>query len=92
MCIMQNPQRIRTNEPDGSSGKEPACQRGRQEALVQSLGWEGPRRRVWQPSPVFSPGEFHGQRSLAGYNPQGHQESDTTEVDLAHMHQPEATL
>ena len=56
--------------------------------------WVGkiPWRRAWQPSPVFSPGEFHGQRSLAGYNPQGHQESDTTEVDLAHVHQPEATL
>ena len=27
------------------------------------------RRRAWQPSPVFSPGESHGQRSLAGYSP-----------------------
>ena len=42
MCIMQNPQRIRTNEPDGSSGKEPACQCGRCETLVQSLGWGDP--------------------------------------------------
>ena len=25
------------------------------------------RRRVWQPTPVFLPREFHGQRSLAGY-------------------------
>ena len=49
--------------------------------------WVGkiPWRRTWQPTPVFSPGEFHGQTSLAGYNPQGHQESDRTEVDLAHM-------
>jgi len=39
---MQNPQRIRTNEPDGSSGKEPACQCGRCETLVQSLGWGDP--------------------------------------------------
>ena len=30
-------------------------------------------------TPVFSPGEFHGQRSLVGYNPWGHKESDTTE-------------
>ena len=29
--------------------------------------------------PVFLPGEFHGQRSLAGYSPLGHQESDMTE-------------
>ena len=36
-------------------------------------------RRKWQPTPVFLPGEFHGQRSLAGYSPWGHKESDTTE-------------
>jgi len=29
--------------------------------------------------PVFLPGEFHGQRSLAGYSPWGCKESDTTE-------------
>ena len=29
--------------------------------------------------PVFLPGEFHGQRSLAGYSPWGHKELDTTE-------------
>ena len=45
-----------------------------------SLGREDPRRRAWQPSPVFLPGESHGQRSLAGYSPQGHKESDTTEA------------
>jgi len=28
-----------------------------------------PCRRVWLPTPVFLPGEFHGQRSLAGYSP-----------------------
>ena len=32
--------------------------------------------RSWQPSPVFLPGESHGQRSLAGYSPYGHIESD----------------
>ena len=30
-----------------------------------------PRRREWQPTPVFLPGEFHGQRSLVGYSPWG---------------------
>ena len=34
-------------------------------------------RRKWQPTPVFLPGKFHGQRSLAGYNPQGGKELDT---------------
>ena len=36
-------------------------------------------RRKWQPTPVFFPGQSHGQRSLAGYNPWGHKESDRTE-------------
>ena len=35
-------------------------------------------RKKWQPTPVFLPGEFHGQRSLAGYSPCGRKESDTT--------------
>ena len=36
-------------------------------------------RREWQPTPVFLPGEFHGQRNLAGYSLWGHKESDMTE-------------
>ena len=31
-------------------------------------------------SPVFLPGELHGQRSLAGYSPWGGKQSDTTEL------------
>ena len=36
--------------------------------------WVGkiPWRKKWQPSPVFLPGESHGQRNLAGYRPWGH--------------------
>ena len=34
--------------------------------------------RTWQPTPVFLPGESHGQRSLVGFSPWGHQELDTT--------------
>ena len=33
----------------------------------------------WQPTPVFLPGELYRQRSLVGYSPWGHKESDTTE-------------
>ena len=33
---------------------------------------------IWQPTPIFSPGKFHGQRSLVGYSPQGCKESDLT--------------
>ena len=68
--------------PGSSAGKESACN-------VEDMGsrpgfdpWVGkiPWRRAWQPSPVFLHAEFHGQRSLVGYSPQGHKESDTTEV------------
>ena len=43
--------------------------------------WVGktPWRRAWQPTLVFLPGESHGQRSLVGYSPWGHRESDMTE-------------
>ena len=42
--------------------------------------WVGkiPWRREWLPTPVFVPGEFHGQRSLAGYSPRGRKELDAT--------------
>ena len=42
---------------------------------IEKIPW----RRKLQPTPVFLPGESHGQRSLAGYSPQGHKEEDTTE-------------
>ena len=35
-------------------------------------------RRKWQPTPLFLPGEFHGQRSLAGCCPWGHKEQNMT--------------
>ena len=47
------------------------------ETWVQSR--KTPWRREWLPTPVFWPGEFHGERSLAGYGPRGCRESDTTE-------------
>ena len=46
---------------------------------VQSLGWEDPWRRKWQPTPVLLPGKSHGWRSLVGYSPWGRKESDTTD-------------
>ena len=66
----------------GSSvGKEPACNAGdaRDISSIHRSG-RSPWRRAWQPAPVFSPEESHGQRSLAGNSPQGHKESDTTET------------
>ena len=46
--------------------------------LIPGLG-RSPGGRKWQPTPVFFPGESHGQRSLAGYSPKGHKESHMTE-------------
>ena len=45
-----------------------------------------PWRRKSQPSPVFLSGKSHGQRSLAGYSPWGHKESDTTEHTQTHTY------
>ena len=50
-----------------------------QETRAQSLSRKIPWRRVWQPTPIFMPGESHGQKSLVGYSPWGCKESDTTE-------------
>ena len=66
--------------PGGCSGKEPACQcrrlwRSRFDTWVGKIPW----RRAWQPTPVFLPGESHGQRSLVGHSPWGRKESNTTE-------------
>ena len=44
-----------------------------------------PWRRVWKPTPVFLPGEPHGQKRLVSYSPWDHKESDTTEW-LTHTH------
>ena len=58
---------------------------------VQSLGWEDPWRREWQPNPVFVPKEFHRLRSLAGYGLWGRKESDMTEA-TKHAHTYEVNL
>ena len=51
------------------------------EMQVQSQGREDPleEEMATQPTPVFLPGEFRGQRSLAGYSLWDGKESDTTE-------------
>ena len=67
--------------PGGTSSKEPACQCRRHKRHGISP-WVGkiPWRRKWQSTPVFSPGGSHGLKSLVGYSPWGHKESDTTEA------------
>ena len=46
---------------------------------------EDPWRRAGQPTPIFLPGQFHRQRSLAGYCPWGHKQLDTTESDMTEL-------
>ena len=58
------------------------CKRLRFDPWVGKIPW----RSVWQPTPVFLPGESHGQRRLAGYSPWGHIESDMTEVTEHNTH------
>ena len=61
-----------------TSVKESACRRHKRcrfSPWVRKIPWS----KKWQPTPVFLPGKFHGQRSLAGCSLWGHKESDTTE-------------
>ena len=51
----------------------------KQESWVQSLGQEDPLEEEMATHSSSLPGESHGQRSLVGYRPPGHKESDTTE-------------
>ena len=61
--------------------KEPAsqCRRHKRHGFDPWVGMI-PWRRAWQSTPVFLPGESPGQRSLGGYSPQGHTESEVAEV------------
>ena len=71
--------------PRRLSSKETACQCRRHSFYpwVRKTPW----RRKWQPTPVFLPGEFHGQRSPGGYSPWGRKESDRTErTDMVLSH------
>ena len=66
--------------PRGSEGEESACNAGDtgDSGSIPGSGkisWS----KEWQPTSVFLPGKFHGQRSLEGYSPKGCKESDTAE-------------
>ena len=61
--------------PGGPSGKEPACQCRRcKRCRFDPWVWKMPWRRAWKSTPVFLPGEPHGQRRLAAYSPWGRKE------------------
>ena len=72
--------------PQGTSGKEPACQWRRCKRCefnpwVRKIPW----RRAWQPTPVFLPKESHGQRNLVGYSPWYYKRVRHDWSDSAHM-------
>ena len=70
---------LRLGFPSGASGKESACSAGDARGSGSIPGSERfSWRRKWQLTPGFLPGESHGQRSLVGYGPWGHKESDMT--------------
>ena len=58
------------------------CRRPGFNPWVRKISW----RREWLPTPVFLPGESHGQRSLLGYSPWGHKESDMMKKPHFHFH------
>ena len=68
------------------SDKESACQCRRRgfDPWLGKILWS----RKWEPTPVFLPGESHGQKSLVGYSPRGSKELDTAE----HTHTPPRLL
>ena len=71
--------------PGGSDGKESAYNAG-DPGLILGLGRS--LDKGWQPTPVFLPGELHGQRILAGYSSWGCKKSDMTEwlaLSLSHQ-------
>ena len=70
--------------PGGSDGKESAWNMGDLgfDPWVGKISW----RRKWQPTPAFLPGESQRWRSLVGYSPWGHKESNTTELLHLHFH------
>ena len=59
----------------------PAQRRPRFDSWVGKISW----RKEWLPTPVFFPGEFHGQRKLVGYSPWGDKVSDLTERLKTHI-------
>ena len=78
------PCRLSRGFPGGSDGESicPQLRIPRFDPWVGKIPW----RRKWQPTPVLLPWKSHGQRSLVGYSPWGHKESDMTERLHFHFH------
>ena len=73
--------------PRWHGGKESAGQcRARGRCRFKPCVGKIPWRRKWQPTPVFLPGKFHGQRSLAGYSLWGCKDLDMKSYDQPSQH------
>ena len=74
---------MKVKEESEKAGLKLNIQRAKMKASSPIIPWqinvETPWRRKWQPTPVFLPGKFHGQRNVAGYSRWGGKESATTE-------------
>ena len=76
--------------PGGSEYKESACKAGDLGSIPGLRRYLV--RRKWLPTPVFLPGDLHGQRSLVGCSPSGHKELEMTErLSTAHSFQGTGT-
>ena len=80
---------MRVGFPNGSAGEESICNT----EATGDCGFDPRVRKIacsrkWQPTLAFLPGKSNGLKSLAGYSPKGHKESDTTERlnTYAHTH------
>ena len=68
--------RVTEGFPGGSVVKTLPVNAGDMRDATRSLGQEDPLEEGLAATPVFLPGEFHGQRSLVGYSPWGRKEVD----------------
>ena len=65
--------KVQLGFPGGLAVKNPPVVQEPEETLVRSLGWEDPLKEIMATTPVFIPGESHGQSSLAVCSPWGSQ-------------------
>ena len=81
--VMRTGTKVRCPRPHTPQRASPVAQPWRLCLQCRRCGWipglgrsrRIPWKRAWQPTPVFLPGKFHGQKSLVSYSPQGHSQT-----------------
>jgi len=74
ICFHEFPHSSVNKESAYDAGIHLQCRKPWFDSWVQRIFW----KKKWQPTPVFLPGKWHGQRSLAGYSSWSCKESDMT--------------